>query len=314
MNLENVKTRLAKCAGDKLKTNYSLKNLCTFKVGGDADFFVQVDDENLLINLMKSAEELKVDYFLLGSGSNLLIDDAGYRGLILLLKSDSNLEIEILEENKQDCRVRVPGWCLKSRLLEYAYKNEIGGLEFSAGIPGTMGGAMYMNAGTKWGSYADVVVSARFYNVKKKVFTLSKNELGLSYRSSSKNIFDAKTALLSVDLTLPKSNTLSIKEKIEEILCYRGIKQPLDLPNCGSVFKNPPEGKGAGRLIEACSIKGKQIGGAQISLKHANFIVNTGDAKASDIKELISFIQAEVSSRFGIELEREVVYLAKKNS
>jgi len=309
MNSANIKSQLYELAGDQLKLDHSLKNHCTFKIGGKADYFIQIDKEELLVPILDLCEKLKINFFILGSGSNLLINDEGYRGLIIHVKSNSSEGIQILKEDSKNCLLRVPAWCLKSKLLEYTYHKQISGLEFSAGIPGTIGGAIFMNAGTKWGSYADVVVSARFFNSKAKIFTLSKNDIGLTYRSSSKELFDGKTAVLSVDLSLSKKTSIEIKNKIEEILCYRGGKQPLDLPNCGSVFKNPPTGKGAGRLIEACDIKGKSIGGAQISLKHANFIVNAGDAQASDVKELISFIQLEVEKRFAVKLERELVYL-----
>ena len=185
------------------------------------------------------------------------------------------------------------------------------GLEFSAGIPGTMGGAICMNAGTKWGSYSDVVEEVTFFSSKNGYFNKKANELSFKYRGLGTRILDEETIVQKVTMRLKKSNGLDkSRALVDEILTYRGRRQPLEYPNCGSVFKNPPAPqRGAGRLIEACGLKGLTVGEAQISNKHANFILNLGNAKSSDVKELIEKAREQVLRKFSVNLEPEVKLL-----
>jgi UDP-N-acetylmuramate dehydrogenase len=176
-----------------------------------------------------------------------------------------------------------------------------------------MGGAVWMNAGTKWGSYSDVIQSVRFVHPEKGIFEKNLSELGLKYRGHGEGLMDHETAILSVDIKLLKNKSPADSRKlVDEILAYRGARQPLEFPNCGSVFKNPQNSeKGSGRLIEAAELKGKQIGQAMISPKHANFILNLGAAKSSDVEALIRLCQEKVLEKFKISLEPEVIILGQ---
>jgi UDP-N-acetylmuramate dehydrogenase len=170
-----------------------------------------------------------------------------------------------------------------------------------------------MNAGTKWGSYAEVIETVRFYSVQKGHYEKSCEEMGFKYRGHGEGLLDGRTAVLSADIKLRKDKPREeIRALVDEILRYRGARQPLELPNCGSVFKNPPDSeRGAGRLIEASGLKGLRVGQAQVSLKHANFILNLGGAKAAHVEELIARVQEEVFRQQGVRLEREVIYLGE---
>lgn len=295
------------------KKNEILAPYVAYRVGGPAQDFLVPQDEADVISCLIYAHQTKTPLKVLGSGTNLLIRDGGVEGMVLFLGAGLKGDIEILEENEQSLLVRVPGHWPKAKLLSLALAKSWGGLEFSAGIPGTMGGAVYMNAGTKWGAYGDVIEKVRLYNVEHGLVEQTKEQMKFKYRGHGEGLLKSSTVVLSADLRLMKSKLSDIRKLVDEILSYRGSKQPLELPNCGSVFKNPENSeKGAGRLIEAAGLKGTTIGNAQISLKHANFILNLGGAKASDIEGLINLAQSEVAKKFSINLETEVIILGKQ--
>ena len=297
--------------GSHLK-NENLAKWVAFRVGGPAEHFFMPHNEADVRACIDYAHQEKLPLQVLGSGTNLLIRDGGVKGMVLYLGAGLHGDVEILEENDAGLLLRVPGHWPKAKLLSLALKKSWAGLEFSAGIPGTLGGAVYMNAGTKWGSYGDVVEKVRLYSSTLGLVEQSKEQMKFTYRGHGEGLLANGSVVLSVDLRLKKRNLNDIRKLVDEILSYRGSKQPLELPNCGSVFKNPESSeKGAGRLIESCGLKGLTVGRAQISLKHANFILNLGGAKASDIESLIQMAQEKVDEKFKIKLEPEVIILGR---
>ncbi len=296
----------------KVRTDIRLKDYVTYRIGGPADIFIEPASDNDIEQTVVLCQKHSIPLVVIGSGSNLLIGDNGIRGVVLYLGAGLTGDVHVLSQTDETVLIDVPAHWPKAKLLEYAVDHSWSGLEFSSGIPGTLGGAIYMNAGTKWGSYADVVESVRFYNPQKGFYLKSKQELGFKYRGHGEGLLDATTIVVSIRMTLKKTKQKNdILTLVDQILSERGLKQPLEFPNCGSVFKNPEGNKGAGRLIEACGLKGTKAGGAQISLKHANFILNVNEAKAADVESLIELIQKTVAQKFGIHLEPEVIRLGQ---
>jgi len=306
----------------KIERNVLLKNFTTFKIGGPARYFFVAKNKEDLKRAILWAKKKKLPFFILGGGSNVLFSDNGFNGLVIKIQN-SNLKIQ--NENtkfKIICGAGLP-------LMKLVFKSsEIGvtGLENLAGIPGTLGGAICGNAGAFGKEIGDLVEEVKVLEVKGsrlKVKRLKNKECEFGYRDS---IFKKREnwIILEATLKLKRGKKKEIEEKIKEILRLRKEKQPLEFPSAGSVFKNVPIKKvpkeirekfkekikngflPAGVLIEAAGLKGFQIGGAKISEKHANFIVNVGGAKASDVKELIEKIKKEVKKKFKIQLEEEI--------
>jgi len=274
----------------KFKKNVLLKNYTTFQIGGPAKYFYITKNKTELIKAVKMAKKLKLPFFVLGGGSNLLISDKGFKGLVIKFGQPLSL---------------------------YVSK----GLEWAVGIPGTIQGAVWSNAGAFKKSMKEVVKEVEVFDTKTGKVKIFKNkDCRFSYRNS---IFRKKKNLiiLSVKIKSKKSNT----KKIKQYLDYRKKTQPLSFPSVGSIFKNlknlatgellGEEDKSsssafaAARLIEECGLKGKKIGEVQVSKKHANFIINLGDGKARDVKKLINLIKRKVKSKFGANLEEEIQYL-----
>jgi len=306
----------------KIKEKIPLKEYTTFKIGGPARYFFVAKNKEDLKNAILWAKKKKLPLFILGGGSNVLFSDNGFKGLVIKIQN-SNLKIQ--NENskfKIICGAGLP-------LMKLVFKSsEIGvtGLENLAGIPGTLGGAIWGNAGAFGREIGNLVEEVKVLDVgswKLEVKRLKNKDCKFGYRDS---IFKRKKNLIILEATLKlkKGKRKEIEEKIKEILRLRKEKQPLEFPSAGSVFKNVPIEKvskrirekfrekikdgflPAGVLIEAAGLKGVQIGGAKISEKHANFIVNVGNAKASDVKELIEKIKKEVKKKFKIQLEEEI--------
>ncbi len=297
-----------------VEENKDLSQRVAYKIGGLAKYFYTPTHSQDLLKFLEITEKNSLPLFILGSGTNLLISDKGFAGVILwmgpsLIHKDT--DVKVLSEDQTQVLIEVPASFSKAKLLDIAVKRNWGGLEFSAGIPGSLGGAVFMNAGTKWGSYGEVISEVEFVSLKKQIYSLKNDEIGFKYRGHGEGLLDGKTIVSTVRIKLNKNTSQNeILSKIDEIYSYRGLRQPLELPNCGSVFKNPAHSeKGAGRLIEACGLKGTTIGGAEISLKHANFILNKGNAKSSDVRSLIQKIQETVDSKFQIQLEPEVIFV-----
>ncbi len=297
--------------------NKDLAKVAAYKIGGKAKFFLVPDKDEDVGEILKVSNEKNIPLFILGSGTNLLISDKGFEGIVLWMGPRAGEQIsksiKVIKEDSENVFIKVPAHFSKAQLLDFSLRKKWSGLEFSAGIPGSLGGAVYMNAGTKWGSYGEVIESVDFFSTSQGRFSKTAKEIGFRYRGHGEGLLDGSTLVSSVTLRLNKKTSIEkIFSTVDEIYSYRGLRQPLELPNCGSVFKNPPNSeKGAGRLIEAAKMKGVKVGGAEVSLKHANFILNTGSAKAQHVYSLIQKIQNKVYAQFSINLEPEVIFLGK---
>ncbi|MDK2820681.1 MAG: UDP-N-acetylmuramate dehydrogenase [Clostridia bacterium] len=278
-----------------VKTNEPLSRYTTWRVGGPADLFVQPLKQEELSFCLDFANRKGLPVYIMGNGSNLLVKDGGVRGLVIQTKNLCKINVD--GQNIQaDCGVLLP------RLLQVVTENGLGGLEFAAGIPATIGGAVVMNAGTPAGCLGDVVKGVEVLTLDGERKLLNRKDINFSYRNSS---IKQEGIVVSVNLELPFTDSGFSREKIKEILARRHSTQPIKWSNAGSIFKNPPEHY-AGQLIEKVGAKGWRVGEAEVSEKHANFIINRGQAKASDVLELISKIQDAVYDQFGIKLELEI--------
>ncbi len=283
---------------ENVQTEEMMKNHTTFRIGGPAEYFVTPHTVEEIKQVILLCKKEHVPYFVLGNGSNLLVGDLGIRGVVIQIFKNFN-EIVLEKEGI----IRVQAGALLSKIAGFARKHELTGFEFAAGIPGTVGGAVMMNAGAYGGEMKDVIVKASVLDQNGNVFFLSNEELELSYR---KSIVGRKGYLvLEVWIALKKGEKEEIEEKMEDLKERRISKQPLDRPSAGSTFKRP-EGYFAGKLIMDAGLKGFTVGGAQVSEKHCGFVINTGEATAKDVTNLIKEIQCVVKEKFGILLEPEV--------
>ena len=275
--------------------NEPMKNHTTFKIGGAADEFCQAKSIEEIKELTEYAKKRQIPYLVIGNGSNILVSDKGIRGLVIKLSGDfADYEIS-------DDVIKAKSGALLGTLAKAALSAGLSGMEFASGIPGSLGGAVYMNAGAYGGQMSDIVKSVTYLEngeIKK-----IDRDFGFGYR---KSLFaDLGAIVLEAELQLLKGEFDEIKAKMEDYKDRRNEKQPLNMPSAGSVFKRP-EGNFAGKLIEDAGLKGCKIGGALVSEKHAGFIVNTGNATCADVVALIKHIQKTVKEKFGVELETEV--------
>ena len=278
----------------------------TIRVGGAADVLLYPQTIEELTHIVLLARKNKTPLFVLGAGSNLLVRDKGIRGLVVSLsRGFSTIRLE-REEGDQallysEAGVGVP------RLVDFCAERGFSGVEALAGIPGNMGGVLFMNAGTPDGEIADVVTHVTFLDREGKLVTWSREEVKFSYRASH---FPRGAILLSARLSLTHQEVSQIQEKVRSYRQRRVDSQPLQIPNLGSIFKNPKKEKGkglhAGKLVEEAGLKNIRVGGARISPKHGNFIVNEGGATAKDILALMGLMRDKVKEKFGVTLEAEV--------
>lgn len=289
---------LAKSLGAEVIENAPMSKYTSFKTGGNADLLIIPASIDSLQEIIKKCKELNIKPFVMGNGSNLLVTDNGYKGVII--KIGSNLSsMKLLDENTIECET---GTMMKA-LCNFALDNSLTGLEFAFGIPGNLGGAVYMNAGAYGGEMKDVLYSCTHIDSDGNIGTLTKDQLNLGYRRSAYT--DNGYTIISATLKLQKGDKIAIKEAMNDKLRRRKEKQPLEFPSAGSTFKRP-EGYFAGALIEDCNLKGYSIGGAQVSEKHAGFVINRGGATSTDILNLIKYIQNTVFDKHGVKLETEV--------
>lgn len=275
-------------------------NIQHLKYGGPADIFVKINDTEELSFLLNLAKEKNVPVTVIGNGSNILVKDKGIRGIVVKLD---------LNEIKKDNEVlEIGAGVLLSKLARVAHEEELTGLEFASGIPGSFGGAIYMNAGAYGEQIGDKIIETTYINENLDIKTITKENQEFEYR---KSIFQKnKWIILSGKIKLEKGNKEEIKTKMEEYSRARREKQPLNMPNAGSIFKRG-EGYITSKLIDECGLKGYKIGDAQISELHAGFIVNKGNATAKDIFELIQYIQQQVKQKFNIDIEPEICILGE---
>jgi len=286
-----------------IKLNEPLANHTSWKLGGPADLYIIPEDYQGLSKTIEILNNWQIAWKILGKGSNLLVLDKGFRGAIISLNNKSFQKIII-----NDSCISVGASVSLIRLANLAAKEGLTGLEFAGGIPGTVGGAIYMNAGAHGSDIFQVLVEAEVLTENGEIVTISKDDLQFSYRTS---IFQQKEwIILSAVFQLKFGDRKEIASKMAQFKLKRKNSQPYNLPCSGSVFRNP-EGDFAGRLIEQIGLKSFQIGGAQVSDLHANFIVNVNEATAKDVLELIEHIQRQVYEIYGINLNSEVELLGE---
>ncbi len=278
--------------------NENMSKHTSFKVGGIADFFIEVDEIAQLIYILKLAKKLKMKTFVIGNGTNVIIKDKGFRGIII----KTNFKHLNIEKNKIVAGAGVP----VALLSNFAYRNEISGYEFLSGIPGSVGGAVKMNAGAYGSEIKDILVNTTYLDEKYNIVKIDNNEHEFSYRDSI--FFKKNWIIIGSTFKIEKGNKSEIKKKRDEMSVSRKSKQPLELPNAGSIFKRNDDCIPA-MLIDQAGLKGYKIGGAQISEKHAGFIVNTGNATAEDIIKLIKYTKEKIKDKFNKNLELEVIIL-----
>lgn len=271
---------------------------CTFRVGGDCDVFIEVASEKALSELISFARKANVRYFVLGNGSNVLFSDEGYEGVILHVGSMMN-EIKLLDDET----VCVQAGASLSRVCNFALENSLSGLEFAYGIPGYIGGAVFMNAGAYGGEIKDVFVSASVITPEGEIITKYPEDMKFSYRYSK--LMDNGGLVTSAVFRLTKGDKAEIKARMDELMGKRKAKQPIEYPSAGSTFKRP-EGQFAGALIEQSGLRGYSVGAACVSEKHCGFVINKGGATAKDIMKVIKDVQNIVQEKTGFLLETEV--------
>lgn len=274
----------------------------TFRIGGPADYFLVPESCGQICDILSICREEQLPFFILGNGSNLLVSDAGYRGVIIQIFRNMN-KISVEGEN-----LRVSAGALLSVVAAAAKNASLTGFEFAGGIPGTMGGAVVMNAGAYGGELKDVLSEATVLTKEGKVLKLTAQELEMGYRSSI--VKKAGYLVLEAVISLKKGNYDEISMQMKELSQKRISKQPLEYPSAGSTFKRP-EGYFAGKLIMDTGLRGYRVGGAQVSEKHCGFVINIGNACAKDVKDLMDDVIDKVRDKFGVTLEPEVKFLGE---
>ena len=285
--------------GCEVKADEPMKNHTSFKIGGSADLFVTVGDDRQLVSVISLCSANEIPLFVLGNGSNLLVSDKGIRGVVLKL-SGQFCDIRFNGDGSIHCGAGAQ----LSKLCAFALEHSLTGLEFAWGIPGSCGGAAFMDAGAYGGEMKDVVISCEHIDLRTgQCGSFSGEELDFAYRHSVYS--GGGYVITALNLRLEQGNKEQIRAKMDELMGRRKDKQPLEYPSAGSIFKRPV-GYFAGGLIEQCGLKGAQVGGAQVSPKHAGFIVNVGGATCEDVLGLIADIQKTVREETGVDLECEV--------
>ncbi len=295
-------TEIQKVFKGRITLNEPLARYTTFRIGGDADYFVEPVDAEDTLNIVKYVNRQSIPYYVMGNGSNILISDEGIRGIVINLDTSCNYL-------KHEGDNIIAGAGVKmARFVDFCIQKSYAGVEMLAGIPASIGGALVMNAGCYGGEASDYVKEVKVIK-EETVLSLKKEECGFRYRNS-----DLKgTVVLEGKFSLPSGNKEELMARRKELILQRNEAQPVELPNAGCIFKNPKDNKAA-ILIQECGLKGKIFGGAMVSDKHANFIVNRGNATANDVTELIKIIKNTVHEKTGINLEMEVKLVGFKGA
>ena len=303
MDNHRIENKFCNCLGsDNVKQQEPMSRHTTFRIGGPADFYLCPHSTKEVQEIVEICKEEKLPYFVLGNGSNLLVSDKGYRGVVIQLwKNFSDITVK-------DCCIQAKAGALLSKVAAEALEAGLTGMEFASGIPGTIGGAAFMNAGAYGGEMKDIIKSVKVLDTQGEVRILPKEELKMGYRTSI--VKEKGYTVLSVELELAKGNQEEIRNTMEDLKERRTSKQPLEMPSAGSTFKRP-EGYFAGKLIMDSGLRGFSVGGAQVSEKHCGFVVNKGGATAMDVLPLIREVQRKVKEQFGVDLETEVRFLGE---
>ena len=291
---------LRRIPGLRVKLAEPLARYASMKIGGPADFFVEVENGAALAQLLPLLKRHRTPLCFLGNGSNVLISDRGVRGAVIRLAGDFK-RAEWTEEG-ETVWLEAGAACALTQLVREAARKGYTGLEFAEGIPGTVGGALVMNAGAYGSEFEKIVDSVDGIDADGRAIRTSRKEMNFTYRDSH---WPAGAVVTRVRMGLRKEEAAQVSSKVRALVAKRKSSQPSGYPNSGSMFRNPP-GDFAGRLIEAAGLKGKRIGQAQISERHANFIVNLGGARAEDVRSLMELARAEVKKQFAVELAAEV--------
>ncbi|NMA94459.1 MAG: UDP-N-acetylmuramate dehydrogenase [Clostridiales bacterium] len=282
---------------DNILLDEPMKNHTSFRIGGNADIMVMPSAKEQIIDIIKLCKDKDIPLFIMGNGSNLLVGDRGMRGIVLKIASRFS-ETEIDDNN-----IKVQTGILLSTLAHRALESKLSGLEFAHGIPGTLGGAIFMNAGAYGGEIKDIAVDVTCVNLDGDIVRIEGDGLEFGYRSSK--VQKDNLIALEATLNLRYGDPAIIKENMDYLMSQRREKQPLSYPSGGSTFKRP-EGHYAGKLIQDAGLKGYRIGDAKVSTKHAGFIINLGNATCKDVLNLIDFIQTRVYEKFQVELSPEL--------
>lgn len=289
---------LCKKIGCEYAENEPMSRHTTFKIGGNAGLVVYPESEKQISEIVKACKASGIRLLAVGNGSNLLVDDKGIDACVMILDEHFS-EIRLVDEET----VFAAAGAMLIKLCRFAYKNGLSGLEFAYGIPGSCGGAAFMNAGAYGGEMKDVLYKCSHIDSDGNTGYLENDDLKLSYRHSA--YYDNECVITGLYLKLKKADKSEIKEKMDDLISRRRAKQPLEYPSAGSTFKRP-EGYYAGALIQECGLKGRSVGGARISEKHAGFVINTGGATCSDVLELCRICSDTVYEKKGVRLEMEI--------
>ena len=286
---------------NQLEINVNMSKHIYFKVGGPVDILLNPSSVEQVVETLKICKENNIPYYVIGNGSNLLVKDGGIRGVVIKLS-----KLDSIQVNGNEIKAET-GALLKDVSAE-AVRSSLTGFEFACGIPGSVGGAVFMNAGAYDGEVKNVIKEAEVIDDEGNIVTYSKDELELGYRTS--RVMKEGFIVVSATFELRNGEQEKVKARVDELTSKREEKQPLEYPSAGSTFKRP-EGHFAGKLIQDAGLKGFTIGGAKVSEKHSGFVINRGGAKAKDILDLIVHIQEEVKKQFGVELHPEVRILGE---
>lgn len=296
---EEFKERLESTISTGIIENELMNRHTTFKVGGPCSVFIS-PKKNEIPKAIKLCQEYDVPYIIIGRGSNVLFSDKGYNGVVIEM-GEANNDITV-----NDREITAGAGATLAAVAMKAYENELSGFEFASGIPGSIGGGLYMNAGAYGGEMKDVVVSAEAMDINGNLITVECEDMDLSYRHSAFMVRDL--IVMSVTIRLNRGDKAEIKALMDDFNGRRRDKQPLNYPSAGSFFKRP-EGNYAGKLIEDAGLAGLRVGGAEVSSKHCGFIINVDNATSDDIIELMKKVQDEVKRQFGVTLEPEVKFI-----
>lgn len=277
-----------------------MKKHTTFRIGGEADVFVRVGSKEQLARVLKYLGQVEIPYYVLGNGSNLLVPDQGYRGVILEI--GDKISGVTVDGEALICQAGAP----MAKVARVALEHGLTGFEFAAGIPGTIGGGVVMNAGAYGGELKNVITQVTVLDKSGEELMFDNATMEFGYRTSL--IKKYPYIVTEVRVQLENGDKDAIKEKMDDLSARRREKQPLEFPSAGSTFKRP-EGYFAGALIQEAGLKGYSVGGAQVSQKHSGFVINTGDATAEDVQKLMAHVQKTVKEKFGVTLEPEVIVL-----
>ena len=302
-NTCNIYDKVVDIVGEEnVHTDEPMSRHTTFRIGGNADYFVKTGNADEVAAVIAVCREYNIPYFILGNGSNLLVSDDGYRGMIINIMDN-------MDSVTVDGRIiTAQAGAMLVRVSVMARDNALTGLEFASGIPGTIGGAVYMNAGAYGGEMKNVVKTVRAIDEYGRIYELDSEKMDFSYRHSI--VEERKLIVLEVTLELEHGSREAIDDRMKELAEARRSKQPLEYPSAGSTFKRP-EGYFAGKLIMDAGLRGYSVGGAQVAEKHCGFVINKGGATASDVVELIRDVQHDVDDKFGVTLEPEVKMLGE---